>query len=413
MTRESDLLRRSAEIRKFFRSTTSNKATVTQFLHDVESEVTKYQAEINRLKAAIYALQHKRDSLKRTAEVYKSLLSPIHNVPSEILTMIFTIACERNVLSSSTLPNALRLSMVCGRWRDIVFSTPSLWATIEVDFGTWTKDFHVLNQLSELFIKQSKSSSLRLFLTFPGDDFSKSVSQRGGARPTLRSFVEHCRRWEHMSLTIEPSRFPWSIFEPIRGRLPLLRSLALFKVGSLTRTQRSWHQPFTIFEASAALRVLEISPELFDLQKKEVSLPWSRIETLRLHRAFNATGFSLVSLCTAVQRLQMHEVGGVAGDGNDYSGHLIRSGVETLDIVKALGQYDVDGVLKHTTLSGLSSLKISGRREYIKRDRWPAWDNTTSKTFLHRSPSTITWLHLKALPITDTQTLLAQSDPHN
>ncbi|KAK1227526.1 hypothetical protein PQX77_009433, partial [Marasmius sp. AFHP31] len=172
MTRESDLARRSAEIRKFFRSTTANKATVSQYLHDVELEMAEFQVEINRLRTSIYTIERKRDRLKRNAELYKSLLFPIHAVPSEILSIIFTFSCERNVLSGSALPSALRLSMVCGRWRDIIFSSPHLWSNVEIDFGAWTKGSDVMTQLSELYLTRSQNSPLRLFLTLPDDDYA-------------------------------------------------------------------------------------------------------------------------------------------------------------------------------------------------------------------------------------------------
>ncbi|KAJ8083130.1 hypothetical protein PM082_008999 [Marasmius tenuissimus] len=46
-TGENDIASRSAQIRKFLRTTTSNKTIVSQFLHDVELEMQNYQAEIN------------------------------------------------------------------------------------------------------------------------------------------------------------------------------------------------------------------------------------------------------------------------------------------------------------------------------------------------------------------------------
>ncbi|KAK1229849.1 hypothetical protein PQX77_007067 [Marasmius sp. AFHP31] len=380
MTRESDLARRSAEIRKFFRSTTANKATVSQYLHDVELEMAEFQVEINRLRTSIYTIERKRDRLKRNAELYKSLLFPIHAVPSEILSIIFTFSCERNVLSGSALPSALRLSMVCGRWRDIIFSSPHLWSNVEIDFGAWTKGSDVMTQLSELYLTRSQNSPLRLFLTLPDDDYAYdgTVSERDGLLTTLRSIIGQCERWEHFSLTTLPEDFPSAIFESIRGRVPLLESLHLMKKGS---EPKQWRQLSDYFGICPALHTLYISPAPDSHPGKRMSLPWSQIKTLRL--------------CGKV---------GIGRSGRDYTSHLVQNGVKTLDILALGHQSEVDGVFKHTTLAGITSLRIWDRSTDL-RDRWPTWDSTCLEAFLHRSSCTITSLHLKSLPIIDVQVL--------
>ncbi|KAK1227528.1 hypothetical protein PQX77_009435 [Marasmius sp. AFHP31] len=406
MTRESDLARRSGEIRKFFRFTTSNKATVTQFLHDVDIEMKSYHAEINRHRTAIYTIERKRDKLKRTAELYGSLLSPIHNAPSEILTMIFTFACERNALLPSTTPDSLRLSMVCGRWRDIIFSTPNLWASIEVDFDQWTSNFHVLDELLELFIRQSKASPLRLALTLPGADYDGGASGRDEVLSILRSLVEQCERWEHVMLKTVPHHFPSPIFELIRDRLPLLRSLYLVKhheSGELDEWNHWKQLPFNYFDNCPALRTLHVSPELFEPPEEEIALPWTQIKTLRVSTCFNVTAFPFLALCTSAECFELSEAGGVPAGEADYSNHVVHNRVKIVDVVSAANQGEVDGVLRHVTLGNLSSLRISGSRNSLVD--WPTWDSTCFETFLHRSSCTITSLYLKFLPITDVQTL--------
>ncbi|KAK1221635.1 hypothetical protein PQX77_015550 [Marasmius sp. AFHP31] len=400
-TRENDLFGRSAEIRSFLRTTPSNRATVSQFLHDVELELANYHAEINRLKTAIYAIETKRDRLKRAAERYKSLLSPIHTVPTEILTTIFTFACEQNELSRDVIPNVLRVSMVCGRWRDIVFSTPRLWASIEIDFGGWTTNFHVLKQLLQLFMERSKASSLRLSLALPGDGYSGGRAGREEVSSILRVIVGQCERWEDVTLDVVPQHFPSSIFDPIRGRLPLLTSL---RIRHLDGSVQRWNHPFKYFEICPALHTLRIFPDLFDSQNQNSSLPWTQIQTLHLLTSYNVHAFPLLPLCTAVEHLELSAVGGPDKDNNDYSSHVVNSGVKTLSIMAAEAQSDVDGVLKHTTLGGLSSLGICSQSTDLT-DEWPMWDSTCLEAFLQRSSCSITSLHLNALPITDMQIL--------
>ncbi|KAL0570087.1 hypothetical protein V5O48_011881 [Marasmius crinis-equi] len=396
MTRESDLARRSTEIRRFFRSTTSNKPVVSQFLHDVELEMKEYQVEINRLKTAIYAIESKRDKLKRTADLYKSLLSPIHTMPSEILSMIFAIFCKENVLSRSTLPEALRLSMVCGRWRDIVYSAPRLWSSIRIDFRAWTKDFHILDELTEHFMKKSGSSPLRLSLTFSAKESNDAQSAREGSQIALKTLVGHCERWENVFLTVAPTYFPSSIFNPIRGRLPLLVSLDLDREGD----DAAWELVFDYFAICPALRTLCISPQLFE--PEEVSLPWDQVVSLQMKTSFNTRAFPLLSLCPRVEHLEVCRIGGQGDDANDYLGHIISSSVKTLNIT-ACDQADVDGTLQHTTLREISSLSICGRHDFYAPAIWPKWNELHLQSFLQRSSCRISSLTLKCLPITSEQ----------
>jgi hypothetical protein len=74
-----------------------------------------------------------RAELNVEIENHRSLLSPIHRVPSEILQEIFTAclpAAHNPVLSGDQPP--LLLTRVCQKWRDIMFSTPHLWSAIHI-----------------------------------------------------------------------------------------------------------------------------------------------------------------------------------------------------------------------------------------------------------------------------------------
>ncbi|KAL0570086.1 hypothetical protein V5O48_011880 [Marasmius crinis-equi] len=407
MSRESNLARQSAEILKFFRSTTSNKATVSQFLHNAELEMQEYQTEINKLKTAIYALENKRNRLKRTAEMYKSLLAPIHIVPSEILTMIFQFFCEKNVLSRrSTFPRAILLSMVCGRWKELVYSTPSLWSGIEIDLTSWTGEFHALNEMTERFLGQSGTSPLRLSLGLPADNFTVGHSQCEGARPALCSLVATSQRWESVSLQVAPPYFPSSVFEPIRGRLPILTSLGLKGPANASQFE-GWGQPFDFFSISPALRSVRIEVGSFKFGARETSLPFAQLTSLQMSASFNVWAFPIVALCPAVEHLEVTQIGGLESNSlRDYSGHITSSKVKTLAITSAIAQVDVDGVLRHTTLGGLSSLRIHGySHAHRNLEDWPNWDETHLRNFLQRSACSITSLSLSYLPITDEQTI--------
>ncbi|KAJ8083148.1 hypothetical protein PM082_009017 [Marasmius tenuissimus] len=175
------------------------------------------------------AIEDKREKLKRKAKLYESLLSPIHALPSDVLATIFAHSCEQNILAPFALPPALRISMVCSHWRDISFSTPRMWSHMTINFGLWKEKHRVLHEITDWCMNRSWPSPLRLSLTLPGDEFDEGFPRRHGVLAALKLLVENCERWEHISLSIRPPRFTLSIFDPIRGRLPLLKSLSLLE----------------------------------------------------------------------------------------------------------------------------------------------------------------------------------------
>ncbi|THU78911.1 hypothetical protein K435DRAFT_737257, partial [Dendrothele bispora CBS 962.96] len=67
----------------------ADKASVDELLRDSEKDFADYDAEIARLEVAISVLKHKRRRLEGHVAKYRSLLSPIHRLPPEILGLVF------------------------------------------------------------------------------------------------------------------------------------------------------------------------------------------------------------------------------------------------------------------------------------------------------------------------------------
>ncbi|KAJ8516021.1 hypothetical protein ONZ45_g6616 [Pleurotus djamor] len=77
-------------------------------------------AEITKLQAAIYALRAQRNSL-----------NAFHNLPSEILSLIFVYYKTQTAFDwrRGTWLNALQ---VCRRWRNVILNTSRFWATLSL-----------------------------------------------------------------------------------------------------------------------------------------------------------------------------------------------------------------------------------------------------------------------------------------
>ncbi|KAL0069635.1 hypothetical protein AAF712_003293 [Marasmius tenuissimus] len=122
-----------------FRCTTTktDRQNIGLLLFAVEKERKGYVSEINRLRGALMTLENRLDDVEKKENYLRSLLSPIHRMPPEVLMEIFKFcchSCDANHISYSPpqLLTTLELSMVCALWRNIILATPSLWTMASV-----------------------------------------------------------------------------------------------------------------------------------------------------------------------------------------------------------------------------------------------------------------------------------------
>ncbi|KAK1230310.1 hypothetical protein PQX77_006603 [Marasmius sp. AFHP31] len=306
-------------------------------------------------------------------------------MPSEILAIIFKFHCETDVIKPWELPAALGLTRICGRWRDIALSTPSIWSFIWLDFSDWQYGFHKLHQLTDYYGSKSQNSPLTLTLTVaPAHDFD------------FAPLIRQCERWKDVSLLISPYTFPSALFQPIRNHLPLLTTLPSTCHDEL----KSWQDvPLALFDNCSSLSSLRID-DTFALKNTEV-LQRDQVKTLRINVSCDTHACSLSPRDRAVETLDLFPSGGkYVCDGN-HCDHVVAGHVESLRILGVSGQCDVDDALRHTTLSNLSALTIVG--DWVIEP--PSWTGTLIQDFVLRSGCTITYLHLQSLLIDDLQVL--------
>ncbi|KAF9264539.1 hypothetical protein L218DRAFT_958248 [Marasmius fiardii PR-910] len=204
-----------SEIEKLFRSSvsSSDRNDISAYLNTAEKELKGYDIEINRLRETLLSLENRKERLRHRIHRYCSLLSPIHRLPAEMLTNIFKHACDETPeLSLDDIPQAFLLSAVCGRWREIVNSTPFLWA--DLGLNTWLycdPDFPRFMRILRLFLDRSESAPLSLTLSMRQVEFEPPVIELLGV---LSQIIRSCRRidldipieiLEHSALQLLPS----------------------------------------------------------------------------------------------------------------------------------------------------------------------------------------------------------------
>ncbi|KAK7048354.1 hypothetical protein R3P38DRAFT_2868837 [Favolaschia claudopus] len=198
----------------------------------------RYDIEINQLREGLdqerlARLISERDGLASYTEGCRSILSPVHRLPNELLSEIFhccfpselyriveriTSVQEIDRLSHRHL---LRLAQVSSRWYRIAMDTPKLWSTIAVDTSLWPVcldrvSLETLLNWLELALTRGRGHALELQVgvtTQYGDTLFELLSQ-------------HACRWQTLyiwSSSPQPSKTLSNAF----GRLDRLERLEL------------------------------------------------------------------------------------------------------------------------------------------------------------------------------------------
>ncbi|SJL18759.1 uncharacterized protein ARMOST_22359 [Armillaria ostoyae] len=153
------------------------------------------------------------------------VLSPIQQLPTEILTDIF-LHLQNDRLQLPFVQNVAEapwlLTHVCRRWRGIADALPSLWSGFSVNF-----DANHPGRISALaaFLRNSRG----IPLTF--DCIMHDISDYGDRLLQLLFHEKH--RWESVRILGKGQNL--SRFAPIGGRLPMLRYLKLIVIGQPDR----------------------------------------------------------------------------------------------------------------------------------------------------------------------------------
>ncbi|KAL0067213.1 hypothetical protein AAF712_005783 [Marasmius tenuissimus] len=185
-------------------------------LRSFDIQLTRLNAELNRLKGAIIIAESRREMVNQKLANYRSLLSPIHRIPPEIMTEIFKFCCSHSTLEPHTLSNPrlpsfpppMTISSVCGRWRELVLDTPALWASLSAYAFEANPDIRVYRAI-KLFMDRSKSAPLAITAEYYGSPNHK--------QDYLELLVQNSRRWASLNIGILPAAFGAQIFHDLRG----------------------------------------------------------------------------------------------------------------------------------------------------------------------------------------------------
>ncbi|KAJ7587196.1 hypothetical protein C8J56DRAFT_713129, partial [Mycena floridula] len=105
------------------------------------NELLRYDNEISRLRSLIKRITAQKNHITKSTALHRSMLSPIRQLPAEILSLIFSFCCEVDFwdvepfeqkkngteLSGVVWTEPFAIAAVCRYWRDLALSQPQLW----------------------------------------------------------------------------------------------------------------------------------------------------------------------------------------------------------------------------------------------------------------------------------------------
>jgi hypothetical protein len=187
-------------------------------------------ARLEELSTQLQELRDEQSALLLFISKHRALISPIHNLPIDILQEIF-IAClptaHNSVMSSSEPP--ILLTQVCSSWRIVAHATPQLWKSIHVAIPR-NKDYPYT------MLEQHRSEGVQEWLTrsaaYP---LEISVGVNGHWETSdiddpydkiIDALIRFSERWREVWFLA-----PYKALEPIASlppsKVPLLETLSL------------------------------------------------------------------------------------------------------------------------------------------------------------------------------------------
>ncbi|KAJ6545032.1 hypothetical protein DFH09DRAFT_1367649 [Mycena vulgaris] len=178
----------------------SEAASIQTAIDTSEQNILAIEEEMTRLGKALNECSARRRELREFAYTQRSAFSPFRRLPSELLAEIF-LQCREQESSWGLRSNSeWVVAQVCGRWRAVALSTPSLWADIEVSSPSLgyrgSMSEKLLVSLLSLQIERSRQHPLSLRY-LAAREFSPDTR-----RSILELFLSVAHRWLDVCLNL-------------------------------------------------------------------------------------------------------------------------------------------------------------------------------------------------------------------
>jgi hypothetical protein len=260
-------------------------------------------AEISLVNADIRDLCDKRRSLW----TLRNSKFPFLNLPPEICTFIFSLACHHGRLpeilkwKKALITTPFVISSVCHAWRVMARSTPKLWSSVSICLRLTDEELAMQGELLDQWLCLARSAPLSITMTFDWDGTDELERDLSWTALTAVTSVAASRshQWESLDLFL-PSTWA-KTFESKMGCVPNLKSL------NLQLTPETDTLPFSrTFCDAPKLRTVTIGYENVD-----VGLPCHQLEELTFWGHFYgdlpSKALTFLSRCTNLKNFRIHD----------------------------------------------------------------------------------------------------------
>ncbi|KAJ7653783.1 hypothetical protein B0H17DRAFT_993610, partial [Mycena rosella] len=101
----------------------------------IRRRLSRHDEEISRLRTRIEQREKERTALRNDLSLHTAIISPMRRMPYELLAEIFSLALPYHPIGTFNVQDApWTLAQVCGRWKAVALSSPSLWSLIAINY---------------------------------------------------------------------------------------------------------------------------------------------------------------------------------------------------------------------------------------------------------------------------------------
>ncbi|PPQ65745.1 hypothetical protein CVT24_011778 [Panaeolus cyanescens] len=272
-------------------------------------------------------------------------LSPIHQLPEEIIEEIMLYATNGSVDVCLPASDAWRMEQVCHRWEYVARNLTALWRTIDISLGALALyktgvPLHVVKKLLERCVLRAGHRPLRLKLM--------DVCAPETFMAVLRLVSVYSHQWETLYVSLSMLKEP----------LVLERGLGQLTALEITGKYRGSGTPLEMFANAEAIHSLHLSfsPKPYITLK----VPWSNIRQLSISRCdFSPGEFAqLVRHIPNIVSFTSKWSNGIVESGKpSIPQPIVRPRLRRLEI--ELYQHELGPMLHYFTLPALTHLTVS------------------------------------------------------
>ncbi|KAJ3743959.1 hypothetical protein DFH05DRAFT_1446353 [Lentinula detonsa] len=210
----------------------NNLAQIQSRISAAERQVEGIEEQMEKLRSAydaqISELRRQRDAKALEIASHKNLLSPVHQLPIEVLSKIFELSCSPDAdiaPEHDIIRRTFVLSKICVHWRKVAHDTPRIWSRLCLSESQHLKAITGDVVWVGEWLSRSRGLPIELHLNFL-NPYSRRQDITRGMYKLLQHALTHRHRIQILNLSGNMNCF-LPIFRLPPSSLPLLKKLSL------------------------------------------------------------------------------------------------------------------------------------------------------------------------------------------